>query len=109
MSDEIPKTMSDADLELGLQMLEDDKKERAERKSKAIANRENMESEFTALIIEALESGSPLGKWDSGHTAGNFFGGMPINFKTGKSYRGVNVFWLFYTGMCILLTWFCPS
>lgn len=96
MTDEqIPKTMSDADLELGMQMLEDDKKERAQRRATAIANREAVETEFTEMVIEALESGSPLGKWDSGHTASNFFGGFPKNFHTGKMYRGSNVFWLF--------------
>lgn len=92
-------TLSKTDLEIGMAMLEDDKQARALRKSNAIANRQEHEQKFTDMIIEALESGSPLGKWSSGHSAGNAFGGLPINYTTRNHYRGVNVLMLHFTAM----------
>lgn len=85
------------DVQLGLKLLEEDKKARAARKEKAIANRKDHEQRFTDMIIKALESGSPLGKWDSGHSAESVLGGFPTNFTTKTGYRGVNFFSLYFT------------
>tara|TARA_Y100001938_G_C8086120_1_gene432147 strand:+ start:217 stop:1380 length:1164 start_codon:yes stop_codon:yes gene_type:complete len=96
--------MNESDLEIAMGMLEDDakaSKARQERRNKAIGRRKELEEEFTNRIIEALESGSPLGKWDIGHTAGDGAGGFPLNFKTGKHYRGINVFFLWFAQMDI--------
>lgn len=87
------------DVQLGLQLLEEDKKARAARKEKAIANRKDHEERFTDMIIKALESGSPLGKWDSGHSAGATLGGFPSNFVTKTGYRGINMVGLYLTAM----------
>ena len=87
------------DVELGLKLLEEDKKARAARKEKAIANRKEHEEKFTDMIISALESGSPLGKWDCGHSAGAAMGGIPQNFTTKTGYRGVNWFALYFISM----------
>ena len=92
--------MKKADLELGMKLLEEDKQAKKARRDKAIANRKDLEEKFTNRIIEALESGSPLGKWDKGHNADNFVGGgFPLNFKTGKHYRGINIFFLYFAQM----------
>lgn len=87
------------DVQLGLKLLEEDKKARAARKEKAIANRREHEEKFTDMIINALESGSPLGKWDIGHTAGAALGGFPQNFTTKTGYRGINWFALYFIAM----------
>jgi len=91
--------ITEEDIQTGMKMLEDDANARKLRKDKAIANRKEHEVRFTEMIIEALESGSPLGKWTSGHNAENVLGGFPINFKTNTHYRGVNVLMLYFTAM----------
>ncbi len=95
--------MNETDLDIAMGMLEDDakaSKARQERRNKAIGRRKEIEEEFTSRVIEALESGSPLGKWDIGHNAADHLGGgFPLNFKTGKHYRGINVFFLWFAQM----------
>lgn len=83
--------------ELAAKLLEEEEVNRQKRKQKAIANRKDHEEKFTQMIIEALESGSPLGKWNSGHNAEQHLGGFPINHSTQTGYRGANIFRLYFT------------
>jgi len=87
------------DIALGLKLLEEDKKARAARRDKAIANRQEHEQRFTDMVIAALESGSPLGKWDCGHSAASALSGFPTNFCTKTPYRGVNFLALHWEAM----------
>lgn len=82
--------------ELAAKILEEEEVNRKKRKEKAIANRKDHEEKFTQMVIEALESGSPLGKWDKGHNADSHLGGFPINYSTKTYYRGANVFRLLF-------------
>lgn len=94
-----PMLAKEDDVQLGLKLLEEDKKARAARREKAIANRKDHEARFTDMIINALESGSPLGKWTSGHGATEALAGFPTNFATKTGYRGVNFLALHYQAM----------